>query len=160
MPFPIHQLGVGSRASVAQRLMISFRLGPSLKSTHPDFEYQPLLPPAEVGDAGRVRWVSGTPGKPPAYAGPILSSPGTAALLRSISFSTIFLTQAARGLRGPWPGGMDEAKDLPPAGRVRFIEFGAFIANGAFSNHSCAFNRVNCRVGWLAPRSKTPLRSA
>ena len=30
---------------------------------------QPLFPPEELGDAGRVRWVSGTPGKPPAYAG-------------------------------------------------------------------------------------------
>jgi len=40
-----------------------------LKATHPDFEYQPLSPPEELGDAGRVRWVSGTPGKPPAYAG-------------------------------------------------------------------------------------------
>jgi hypothetical protein len=27
------------------------------------------FPPEELGDAGRVRWVSGTPGKPPAYAG-------------------------------------------------------------------------------------------
>ena len=44
--------------------------------------------------------------------------------------------------------------------RVRFIEFGASIANDAFSSHSCAFNRVNCRVGWLAPRSKTSLRIA
>jgi hypothetical protein len=41
----------------------------SVKATHPDFEYQPLFPPEELGDAGRVRWVSGTPGKPPAYAG-------------------------------------------------------------------------------------------
>ena len=40
-----------------------------IKATHPDFEYQPLSPPEELGDAGRVRWVSGTPGKPTAYAG-------------------------------------------------------------------------------------------
>lgn len=40
-----------------------------IKATHPDFSYQPLSPPEELGDAGRVRWVSGTPGKPPAYAG-------------------------------------------------------------------------------------------
>jgi hypothetical protein len=40
-----------------------------IKATHPDFEYQPLFPPEELGDAGRVRWVSGTPGKPPAYPG-------------------------------------------------------------------------------------------
>jgi hypothetical protein len=45
------------------------RIAGVLKATHPDFEYQPLFPPQELGDAGRVRWVSGTPSKPPAYAG-------------------------------------------------------------------------------------------
>src|SRR6476469_1430110 len=40
-----------------------------IKATHPDFKYQPLSPPEVLGDAGRVPWVSGTPGKPPAYAG-------------------------------------------------------------------------------------------
>src|SRR6266478_3965260 len=45
------------------------RIAGVIKATHPDFEYQPLFPPDELGDAGRVRWVSGTPGKPPAYAG-------------------------------------------------------------------------------------------
>lgn len=45
------------------------RIAGAIKATHPDFKYQPLSPPEEVGDAGRVRWVSGTPGKPTAYAG-------------------------------------------------------------------------------------------
>ena len=45
------------------------RIAGVIKAKHPDFEYQPLFPPEELGDAGRVRWVSGTPGKPPAYAG-------------------------------------------------------------------------------------------
>ncbi len=45
------------------------RIASAIKATHPDFEYQPLSAPEELGDAGRVRWVSGTPGKPPAYAG-------------------------------------------------------------------------------------------
>ena len=45
------------------------RIAGVIKATHPDFKYQPLSPPEERGDAGRVRWVSGTPGKPPAYAG-------------------------------------------------------------------------------------------
>jgi hypothetical protein len=45
------------------------RIAGVIKATHPDFEYQPFFPPEELGDAGRVRWVSGTPGKPPAYAG-------------------------------------------------------------------------------------------
>jgi hypothetical protein len=29
----------------------------------------PISPPEEMGDGGRVRWVSGSPGEPPAYAG-------------------------------------------------------------------------------------------
>lgn len=45
------------------------RVAGAIKATHPGFEYQPLSPPEELGDAGRVRWVSGTPGKPPAYVG-------------------------------------------------------------------------------------------
>jgi len=45
------------------------RIAGVIKATHPDFRYQPISPPEEVGDGGRVRWVSGSPGKPPAYAG-------------------------------------------------------------------------------------------
>jgi hypothetical protein len=45
------------------------RIAGVIKATHPDFQYQPLAPPEVRGDAGRVRWVSGSPGKPPAYAG-------------------------------------------------------------------------------------------
>jgi hypothetical protein len=45
------------------------RIAGVIKATHPDFRYQPVSPPEELGDAGRVRWVSGSPGKPPAYAG-------------------------------------------------------------------------------------------
>jgi hypothetical protein len=44
------------------------RIAGLIKATHPDFEFHPLFPPEESGDAGRVRWVSGTPGQPPAYA--------------------------------------------------------------------------------------------
>jgi len=40
-----------------------------IKATHPDFQYQPISAPEVIGDAGRIRWVSGTPGKPPEYAG-------------------------------------------------------------------------------------------
>ena len=64
------------------------RIAGVIKATHPDFKYQPLSPPEELSDAGRVRWVSGTLGKPPAYAGTDFMSPGTVALPRSISFST------------------------------------------------------------------------
>src|ERR1700731_2396475 len=45
------------------------RIAGVIKATHPDFKYQPIFPPQESGDGGRVRWVSGVPGKPPAYAG-------------------------------------------------------------------------------------------
>ena len=45
------------------------RIAGVIKATHPDFKYQTLAPPEERGDAGRVRWVSGSPGKPPTYAG-------------------------------------------------------------------------------------------
>src|ERR1700693_1646103 len=45
------------------------RVAGAIKATHPDFRYQPISPPEEMGDGGRVRWVSGSPGKPPACAG-------------------------------------------------------------------------------------------
>ena len=45
------------------------RIAGVIKARHPDFQYQPLAAPEVTGDAARVRWVSGTPGKPPAYAG-------------------------------------------------------------------------------------------
>ena len=45
------------------------RIAGVIKATHPDFRYQPLAAPEEIGDGGRVRWVSGVPGKDPEYAG-------------------------------------------------------------------------------------------
>src|SRR4051812_44552056 len=41
----------------------------AIRATHPDFRYQPIAPPEELGNGGRVRWVSGRPGVAPAYAG-------------------------------------------------------------------------------------------
>ena len=41
----------------------------ALRATHPDFQYQPISEPEELGNGGRVRWVSGTPGQAPAYGG-------------------------------------------------------------------------------------------
>jgi hypothetical protein len=40
-----------------------------IKATHPDFRYQPIAEPEEVGNGGRIQWVSGRPGEAPAYAG-------------------------------------------------------------------------------------------
>jgi hypothetical protein len=45
------------------------RIAGVIKATHPDFRYQTLAEPEEIGDAGRVRWVSGAPGEAPEYAG-------------------------------------------------------------------------------------------
>ena len=40
-----------------------------VKATHPDFRYQPIAGPEELGNGGRLQWVSGRPGEAPAYAG-------------------------------------------------------------------------------------------
>ena len=64
------------------------RIAGAIKATHPDFRYQPIAEPEEVGNGGRVPWVSGRPGDAPAYAGPNSSSPGTAGLPLFISSST------------------------------------------------------------------------
>ena len=45
------------------------RIAGEVKATHPDFRYQPIAEPEEVGNGGRVQWLSGRPGEAPAYAG-------------------------------------------------------------------------------------------
>jgi hypothetical protein len=45
------------------------RVAGAIRAPHPDFQYQPIAEPEELGDAGRVEWVSGRPGEAPAYAG-------------------------------------------------------------------------------------------
>jgi hypothetical protein len=45
------------------------RIAGAIRATHPDFQYQPIAKPEELGNAGRVQWVSGRPGEAPAYAG-------------------------------------------------------------------------------------------
>ena len=45
------------------------RVAGAIKATHPEFQYQPIAEPEELGNGGRVQWVSGRPGEPPAYAG-------------------------------------------------------------------------------------------
>ena len=57
------------------------RIAGAIKATHPEFRYQPITEPAESGNGGLVRWVSGRPGEAPAYA-------GTAGLPPFIFFST------------------------------------------------------------------------
>ena len=45
------------------------RIAGAIKATRPDFRYQPIVPPEELGNGGRVQWVSGRPGVAPEYAG-------------------------------------------------------------------------------------------
>ena len=45
------------------------RVAGAIRATHPDFRYQPIAEPEELGNGGRVQWVSGRPGESPAYAG-------------------------------------------------------------------------------------------
>src|ERR1700730_14355090 len=45
------------------------RVAGVIKGTHPDFQYHPVGQTAALGAAARVRWASGSPGKPPAYSG-------------------------------------------------------------------------------------------
>ena len=45
------------------------RVAGATRATHPDFRYQPIAEPEELGNGGRIKWVSGRPGEAPAYAG-------------------------------------------------------------------------------------------
>ncbi len=45
------------------------RIAGAIRATHPDFQYQSIAEPEELGNAGRLRWVAGRPGEAPAYAG-------------------------------------------------------------------------------------------
>ena len=45
------------------------RVAGAIKATHPDFQYEPIAEPEELGNGGRIQWVSGRPGEAPAYAG-------------------------------------------------------------------------------------------
>ena len=66
------------------------RIAGAIRATHPDFRYQPIAKPEELGNGGRVQWVSGRPVEAPAYAGLISSLPGTAGLPPFIFFSTSY----------------------------------------------------------------------
>jgi hypothetical protein len=45
------------------------RIAGVIRATHPDFRYQPIAEPEELGNAGRVKWVEGRSGEAPAHAG-------------------------------------------------------------------------------------------
>ena len=43
------------------------RIADAIRATHPDFQYQPIAEPEELGNGGRIQWVSGRPGEAPDY---------------------------------------------------------------------------------------------
>jgi hypothetical protein len=45
------------------------RIAGVLRATHPEFTYQPIAEPEELGNGGRLKWVAGRPGDAPSYAG-------------------------------------------------------------------------------------------
>src|SRR4029434_10956001 len=47
----------------------SDRIAGAIKATHPDLRYQPIAGPEELGNGGRIQWVSGRPRDAPTCAG-------------------------------------------------------------------------------------------
>jgi SnoaL-like domain len=45
------------------------RIAGVIRASHPDFRYLPTVGPEELGNAGRIKWMSGRPGEAPAYGG-------------------------------------------------------------------------------------------
>src|SRR5690242_18953350 len=45
------------------------RVAGAIRATHPDFQYQPIAEPEELGNAGRGKCVAGLPCQTSAYAG-------------------------------------------------------------------------------------------
>src|SRR5262249_42703047 len=92
------------------------RIAGAVKATHPDFRYQPIAEPEEVGNGGRDQWVSGRPGEAPAYAGTdfIIAREGRIA---AVSFSTSYPELWANGSASKMaaPAGTN----APVHGRVR-----------------------------------------
>jgi hypothetical protein len=45
------------------------RVAGALRVQHPDFRYQVIAGPEQVGDGGRIQWLEGRPGEAPVVAG-------------------------------------------------------------------------------------------
>jgi len=106
------------------------RVAGAIRATHPDFQYQPITEPEELGNAGRVKWVAGRPGQPPAYAGTdfIITRDGRIAavylffdkLPRAVEFSDRTITPGfvrhRRQIISPRPLLWRTARIFPPLG--------------------------------------------
>jgi len=76
------------------------RVAGAIRATHPDFRYQPIAAPEELGDGGRIQWVSGRPGEAPAYAGTdfIIARDGRIAAVYLFSTSCLEQRRSSRKL--------------------------------------------------------------
>jgi hypothetical protein len=83
---------VGARPSTRSSPKIARSTSPAavLRTMYPDFRYQPIAEPEELGNAGRVKWVEGRSSQSPAVTGTDFILPGTVALPQFISFSTSY----------------------------------------------------------------------
>ena len=66
------------------------RVAGAVRATHPDFRYQPIAEPEELGNGGRVQWVAGRLVRHQLTPGLISLLPATAGLPPFISFSTSY----------------------------------------------------------------------
>ena len=114
-----------------------------IKATHPDFEYQPLSPPEELGDAGRVRWVSGTPGKPPLRGNRFCRRPGGSHCFGLSLFrqATLSWTSAMFGVHCPDSGSSASMSPATSDQIARSVHLETDV--GALeSNESCPAERI------------------
>ena len=123
------------------------RVAGAIKATHPDFRYQPIAEPQELGDAGMVPWISGLPGEVPAYSGTdfLIARDGRIAALY-LSFdkrpeldSTGRGPSYSGGCAAPWRGCRDSRK--PGPGALLFLRRRQSQRSG-----SLKFVRVTIRV--------------
>jgi len=77
------------------------RVAGAIKATHPDFQYQVIAEPEELGNGGRARWVLAALVRRRPTPAPISSSPAMAGLPPFISFST-----SQMGLKRELPSGV------------------------------------------------------
>jgi hypothetical protein len=111
------------------------RVAGAIKATHSDFRYQPIAPPEELGDGGRIRWVSGRRGEAPAYAGTDSSLPGRPdcrhlSVFRQATLSWILRCHGtakewnAHSERSSWESGADRLVDFSRPARQSERTFG------------------------------------